>query len=77
MMKETRSGICLQGGTAPLEVALEKVAPEVRLNLHPLQGGKRKMDIQEGFDHSSCMYQVPVEKGCVCSPLCGLMLGTL
>ena len=49
MMKETRSGIRPQSGTAPLETALEKalVAPEVRLSLQPLQGGKRKLDGQE------------------------------
>ena len=51
MMKETRSGIRPVGGVAPLEAALEKalLAPEVRLNLQPLQGNpssgvKRKAD---------------------------------
>lgn len=40
LMKETRSGIRVSGGVAPLEVSLAKalVAPEIRLHLQPLQG---------------------------------------
>lgn len=40
LMKETRSGIRVSGGVAPLEGSLAKalVAPEIRLHLQPLQG---------------------------------------
>ena len=54
MMKETRGGIRPVSGKAPLEAALDKalMAPEVRLNLQPLQATmsvKRKGEHADDF----------------------------
>ena len=56
LIKDTRGGICPDGGVAPLEAALDRadVSAEIRLHLQALPSGsggnKRKLGTEDGDD---------------------------